>query len=108
MLPIEFQILIVIILTLVVLIIGSYLLLAIVCWRILSSFDHRMRNVDNSQTTQQQYMYMIRGDIHDIKTNLEKFFAVYRYVNPAWSADEEIRRQQEADRIVAANRERDI
>lgn len=94
MLPIEFWVLIVIILTLVVLVIGSYTLLAVVCWRILSTIDHRMRSIDSSQTTQEQYMYGMRGEISRMARELNQFFAVYGYVNPAWLADQQARAEE--------------
>lgn len=52
-----------------------------ICIRLIAIINDTMKRIESSQTTQQQYMYMIRGDVNKINTELTAFFVVNGYKN---------------------------
>src|SRR5688500_20187710 len=74
-------IVIVLICALSVLLLSAFILLAYVCTRILDVTQRTLDSIKGSQTNQEQYMYMMRGDLNKINKDLTHFFRLNGFIN---------------------------
>lgn len=75
------NIVIVLIVALGILLLSAFVLIVYVCTKLLSMVQHTLSRVESSQTTQEQYMYMMRGDVSKVNTDLTHFFRVNGFEN---------------------------
>lgn len=81
------------IIALTVLLIFAFGTIGYICSAILSATQQTLNNIKSSQTSQEQYMYMMRGSIDNINNDLTHFFVVNGYENMM-----SIRRKEELQR----------
>lgn len=75
------SIILALIIALSVLLLSAFALLAYICTQLLAVVQITLSRIESSQTTQQQYMYMMRGDVNEINNDLTHFFVVNGYEN---------------------------
>lgn len=63
------------------LLLSAFILLAYICTRLLAVVQSTLSRIESSQTTQEQYMYMMRGSVNEINKDLTAFFQVNGYRN---------------------------
>lgn len=78
--PLEIAV-IVIVSVLALLLLAAFRLVYNLSASLISVIDRTLKRIESSQTTQEQYMYMLRGDVNDINKDLTAFFQVNGYRN---------------------------
>lgn len=57
------------------------MLIVYVCTRLLLVVERTMSRIESSLTTQEQYLYMMRGDVSEINSDLTHFFVANGFEN---------------------------
>lgn len=64
-----------------ILLLASFVLIAYICTRLLWTVQVTLSRVESSLTTQQQYMYMMRGDVNEMNRDMTTFLVSQRGIN---------------------------
>lgn len=71
----------VIIIALCALVVAAFLLIAYVCRTLVAMVQSRIQRIENSMTSQEQYLYYTRQDINYIDRDLTSFFRINGFSN---------------------------